>query len=156
MAITLHGSKTDPFGMRCQLFIGRTNSGIFPVTALLVYMANQPPSPGQLFIHDNGSPLTRSGLASAVHAALSEGDVDLSRYTGHSFRIHVGATTAASQAGLPDSLIQMLGRWRSSDFQWYIRMPASTLLSISHTLVHAHATQQGQAEPAYSTTWDVY
>ena len=151
VAITLRGSKTDPFGVGCTLIIGRTNSSICPVTALLAYLAIRPPSPGPLFIHDDGSPLTRSGLVSAVCAALSGAGVDLTRYTGHSFRI--GAATAAAQAGLPDSMIQTLGRWRSSAFQRYIRMPASTLLSISHTLVHVHAraTQQGQAEPALST-----
>ena len=139
VAVTLRGSKTDPFGVGCTLFIGRTNSSICPVAALLAYLAIRPPSPGPLFVHDNGSPLTRAGLVSAVRAALSEGSVDLSRYTGHSFRI--GAATAAAQAGLPDSMIQMLGRWRSSAFQRYIRTPASTLLSISHTLAHARAIQ---------------
>ena len=123
----------------CTLFIGRTNSSICPVAALLAYLAIQPPSNGLLFVHDNGSPLTRAGLVSPVCAALSEGSVDLSRYTGHSFRI--GAATAAAQEGLPGSMIQMLGRWRSSAFQRYIRMPASTLLSISHTLAHARAIQ---------------
>ena len=73
VAITLHGSKTDPFGVGCTLFVGRTNSIICPVTALLAYLAIRPPSPGPLFIHDDGSPLTRSGLVSAVRAALSGG-----------------------------------------------------------------------------------
>ena len=132
VAITLRGSKTIPFGVGCTLFIGRTNSSICLVVALLAYLAIRPPAPGPLFTHGYGSHLTRSGLVSAVHAALSEGGVDLSRYTGHSFRI--GPATAAAQAGPPDSMIQMLGCWRSSAFQRYIRTPASTLLSISHTL----------------------
>ena len=148
VAITLRGSKTDPFSVECTLFIGRTNSSICPVIALLAYLAIRPPSPGQLFIHNDGSPLTRSGLVSAVRAALLRTGVDVTRYTGHSFRI--GAATAAAQAGLLDSMIQTLGRWRSSAFQRYIRTPASTLLSISHTLVYARATQQGPAEPALS------
>ena len=75
---TLRGSKTDPFGVGCTLFIGRTNSSICPVTALLAYLAIRPPSPGPLFVHDNGSPLTRSGLVSAVRAGLSGAGVDLS------------------------------------------------------------------------------
>ena len=51
------------------------------------YLAIQPLSPGPLFIHDDGSPLTRSGLVSAVRAVLLGAGVDLTCYTGHSFRI---------------------------------------------------------------------
>ena len=45
--------------------------------------------------------------------------MDLAQYTGHSFRI--GAATSAAQVGLSDSPIQILGRWRSSAFQHYLR-----------------------------------
>ena len=56
MAITLRESKTDPFGVGCTLYTGRTDSRICPVTALLAYLVIQPPSPGPLFVHVNGSP----------------------------------------------------------------------------------------------------
>ena len=78
VVITLHGSKTDPFGVGCTLYIGHTDSRICPVTALLAHMAIRPPSPAPLFVHANGSPLTRSGLVPAVRAALSAAGVDLS------------------------------------------------------------------------------
>ena len=85
LAITLRGSKTDPFGAGCTLYIGRTYSNICPVTAVLVYLSISPQVPGPLFLHADRSPLTRSGLISAVRSALSGTGVDLSCYTGHSF-----------------------------------------------------------------------
>lgn len=138
LAITLRGSKTDPVGVGCTLYIGRTSSTVCPVTALLAYLSIRPPSPGPLFLHSDGSPLTRPSLVSAVRAALSGTGLDLSRYTGHSFR--VGAATSAARAGLPDSLIQTLGRWRSPAFLRYIRTPTDTLLSVSQALVHSRST----------------
>ena len=110
------------------------------MTALLAYLAIRPTLPGPLFLHGNGAPLTRSDLISAIRAALSGVGVDLSRYTGHSFRI--GAATAAAEASLPDSLIQTLDCWRSSAFQRYIRTPTNTLLSVSRTLVDARVMER--------------
>ena len=134
LTITLRSCKTDPFGAGCTLYVGCTHSSICPVSAVLSYLAARSPSPGPLFVHQDGSPLTRSCLVAAVRAALSNSGRDLSRYNGHSFRI--GAATAAAQAGLPDSLIQTLGRWRSSAFLRYIHTPPSTLLTVSHALLH--------------------
>ena len=57
----------------------------------------------------------------AVSDALRSADVDVGRFNGHSFQI--GATTAAAQAGLPDSTIQQLGTRRSSAFTHYLRPP---------------------------------
>ena len=44
---------------------------------------------------------------SAVKAALEAAGISASQYTGHSFGI--GAATTAAHAGIPDSLIQVLG-----------------------------------------------
>ncbi len=80
-----------------------------------------------------GVSLTREQFVSAVKAALTEADVDSSRYTGHSFRI--GAATTAALRGLPDSLIKTLGRWESSAYTVYIRTPRETLCSVASSLV---------------------
>ena len=132
LAVTLRASKTDPFGAGHTLYIGCTHSRICPVVAVLAYLAIRPTVPGPLFVHMDGSALTRTDLVRAVQTALTDGGMDLSGYTGHSFRI--GAASSAARAGLPDSLIQTLGRWRSSAFQRYIRTPTTTLLSVSQAL----------------------
>lgn len=134
LRLTLRGSKTDPFGASCALFVGRTHTQVCPVSAVLAYLSIRPSTPGPLFIQADGTPLSRTALVTAVRAALSTTGMDLSRFTGHSFRI--GAATTAAQAGLSDSLIQTLGRWRSSAFTRYIRTPSTVLLSVARTLSH--------------------
>ena len=135
LAVTLRASKTDPFGSGCTLYIGRSQSHICPVTAVLAYLSIRPSTPGPLFICEDGTPLTRTCLVMAVRVALTGAGFDMSNFTGHSFRI--GAATAAAEAGLPDSLIQTLGRWRSSAFLRYIQTPTHTLLSVSRALMHS-------------------
>lgn len=56
--------------------------------------------------------------------------MDCSRYSGHSFRI--GAATTAIARGVPESTVQMLGRWESDPFKrYYIRIPRQDLAQIS-------------------------
>ncbi len=75
---------------------------------------------GPVFTYVNGKPLTRRRLVASLRTALHTAGFEASRYAGHSFRI-VAATTAAAQ-GLPESLINTLGRWESSAYIVYIRM----------------------------------
>ena len=65
-----------------------------------------PHSLGSVYRH----PLLRS-LKSAGVAGVG--------YSSHSF--HFSAATAAAKTGVSDSLIQTLGRWKSSAFTAYIR-----------------------------------
>ena len=54
-------------------------------------------------------------------------------FSSHSFRI--GAATVAAHNGVPDNLIQSLGRWSSDVYQLYIRTPAEALASLSQKLM---------------------
>ena len=63
---------------------------------------------------------------------LQEVGVDSSKYSGHSFRI--GAATTAAKLGVSDSLIMILGRWRSSAFVRYIWTPWEQLSQVSSLL----------------------
>lgn len=131
--VHLRQSKTDPFGAGCYVYLGRTSTTICPVAAILNYLSIRSSEAGPLFIFGNGAPLTRSTLVGHVREALSSRGVDATNYSGHSFRI--GAATAAAQAGLSDSLIQALGRWKSSAFTTYIQTPPSKLALVAPALV---------------------
>ena len=133
LSVYLRHSKTDPFGKGVTLFVSRTYHPICPVAAVLSYLAFRPPIPGPLFTYPDGSPLTREQLVKHVRAALSLKGFDVSRYSGHSFRI--GAATTAAARGIPDSTIQMLGRWQSSAYTRYIRTPRESLVDISRQLI---------------------
>ena len=70
-------------------------------------------------MYQHGRPLSQVDLVAAVCQALAADGLDVSRFNGHSFRI--GAATTTAQVGIPDSVIQSLGRWKSSAFMTYVR-----------------------------------
>lgn len=133
LRVHLRHSKTDPFGDGVSIFLGRTNSSLCPVAAILQFLAVRPPGEGPLFVWGDKSPLSRERFVLKVKEALSAAQLDHHMYSGHSFRI--GAATSAATAGVPAYLIKMLGRWSSEAYQLYIRTPRETLSGISRSLV---------------------
>lgn len=103
-----------------------------PVSATLAYLAIRLQSQGPLFIFKDGTPLSRNHLVRHLREAFSQVDLDASKFSGHSFRI--GAATTATAAGLSDSFIQTLGRWKSPIFTAYIRTPMEDLAGASAML----------------------
>ena len=59
---------------------------------------------------------------------LSEAGFDPLKIAGHSFRIGTGSTAASR--GVEDSLIKTLGRWRSSAYLLYVRIPQERLAGL--------------------------
>ena len=133
VSLHLRHSKTDIFGVGAWVHMGRVDGPICPVKALLGYLAVRGTAPGPLFRFADGTPLSRTRLVDSVRGALSSQGFDVHGFNGHSFRI--GAATTAAARGLPDSLIQSLGRWRSSAFSTYIRTPISSLAAVSPQLL---------------------
>ena len=80
LSIRLRRSKTDPFGNGITLYVGRTYHRVCPVAAVLSYLAARPPIRGPLFIHQDGTPLTRVQLVQQVRQALSSKGWDVSQY----------------------------------------------------------------------------
>ena len=130
--VHIKASKTDPFRQGVFVFIGRTENNRCPVTAIVAYLVVRGRSTGPFFRWKSGLPLSRESLVKQMRKALSANGVDVSGYSGHSFRI--GAATAAAAAGLEDSMIKTLGRWRSSAYQTYVRIPRERLASVSKQL----------------------
>ena len=113
--------------------MGRTNSELCPVAAVLAYMVERQSFPGPFFKFVDGRYLTRARFVSEIRAALQAAGVPDSGYSGHSFRI--GAATTAALNGVPDSLIKTMGRWESSAYTLYIRTPRETLCSVARASV---------------------
>ena len=77
--------------------------------------------------------MSREIFVRRVRAALWGGvGVDSDKYAGHSFRI--GAASTAAAVGVEDSLIQTLGRWKSSAYLSYVRVPSERLASVSNLI----------------------
>ena len=136
LTVLLRRSKTDQFGKGNRIYLGRTGNNLCPVAAMLGYLSIRPSTPGPLFIFQDGSPLSRPKLVQHLRHALSQLGMDVANYSGHSFRI--GAASTAAKVGFSDSLIQKLGRWRSSAFTTYIRTPVDTLALASASLSGQH------------------
>ena len=130
--VVIKASKTDPFRKGVAIVIGRTDNPICPVTAMMAYLAVRGMNQGPLFRCQDGSPLTRDSFVQRVKQTLKKAGFDSSQYAGHSFRI--GAATTAAACGIQDSLIKTLGRWESSAYLAYVKIPRETLAGVSHRL----------------------
>ena len=133
MQLTLKGSKTDPFRQGVKITIGHTGDKLCPVAAVMAYAAIRGNSLGPLFKLPSGVPMTRPYFVGKVREVLSNLGLTAQSYGGHSFR--VGAATTAVMVRIEDSLIQTLGRWRSSAYLLYIRIPKDKLQHMSYKLV---------------------
>ena len=130
--VSIKASKTDPFRKGVAVYLGRTNNDLCPVTALAAYLAVRGTLPGPFFLLANGCPLTREMFVTRVKALLTKAGLNSAHYSGHSFRI--GAATTAAALGVEDSLIKTLGRWQSSAYLLYVRVPRERLALLSQTL----------------------
>ena len=134
MAIRVHlkRSKCDQFGKGVNVFVGRTNTPICPVAAILAYIAIRDASEGPFFRLASGQPLSKLKFVSSFRQALQAIGLPYQDFAGHSFRI--GAATAAARAGIEDSVIRTLGRWNSATFLSYIRTPRENLARFSNRI----------------------
>ena len=130
--VNIKASKTDPFRQGVRIYLGKTDNDLCPVAAVAAYLASRSITPGPFFHFQNGAPLTRSSFVSRVTQALTTAGIDSSKYSGHSFRI--GAASTAAARGIDDSLIKTLGRWKSSAYLLYVRIPRERLASLCPVL----------------------
>lgn len=137
LQVRLKASKTDPFCLRVNIYVGRTGNSLCPVSAVLHYMVARGPGPGPFFRFDDGTP--RSKFVQKVKTALTSAGVDCSGYSSHSFRS--GAATTAAKQGISDAAIKMLGRWKSNAYQIYIKTPKDQLAAYSRRLGDALSHQ---------------
>ena len=133
--VHIKASRTDPFRQGVFVYLGATGNDLCPVAAVSAYLAIRAREPGPFFRFASGAALTREALVEQLRSALSQFDMDVSPYSGHSFRI--GAATTAAAVGLEDSLIKTLGCWQSVAYQLYVRLPRERLASVSKRLSEA-------------------
>ena len=91
-----------------------------PVVAMTAYVSLRQDHPGAFFTSRRATPVTKGGFVQYLRHILVSIGLPQDQHAGHSFRI------GAVLAGIEDSTIQALGRWQSSAFLQYIRMPRST------------------------------
>ena len=132
MISLLRRTKTDQARKGVKIVLRKTGRELCPVKALLEFLEVRGMDPGPLFRLSDGQPLTRQRFVEEVRRALLKANLPAKDFAGHSFRI--GAATSASAAGVEDSTIQALGRWKSSAFLKYIRASPKHLARVSKML----------------------
>jgi len=138
--ITLKQSKGYQFRKGSQICLGKTGHVICPVHALVQYLVNRGGTPGPLFVWPNHKALTRTSFSSALNKALKQLNMDPHQFNTHSFRI--GAATSAKQAGMSDSHLKALGRWRSDAYLHYMRLSPEDLAGLSKALTLTASSKQ--------------
>ncbi|XP_077148900.1 uncharacterized protein LOC143809782 isoform X1 [Ranitomeya variabilis] len=111
-------SKTDQDGRGTWFPIFAINNAICPLKLIRRY-AQFRKDGSQFFIHENGLPLLSGQFLAVMRRILLLLGFPSDEFGTHSFRI--GAATEASRAGLFESEIQRVGRWKSRCFTRYIR-----------------------------------
>ena len=107
--------KHTTSGRPVTLYISQTHNKYCPVQALSRFLN------GPLFAFANASPVSRNYFCQYLLKALEWVGLDPSKYKAHSFRI--GAATTAADMGMSETQIQSMGRWKSTAFKRYIRVP---------------------------------
>ena len=131
--IHLKKSKCDQLGKGADIIVGKTESKVCPVLAILNFVeVRRKHPPGPFFLNPFGKPVTKSAFTTKIRASLRTLGLPQDQFAGHSFRI--GAATTAALVGIEDSAIQKLGRWHSSAFLLYVRSPKEHLAALSSTL----------------------
>ena len=128
LRVRIKASKTDPFRKGCFIHIGRGNYPLCALQAVMAYLTVRGNGGGPLFLFQDGRPLSRATLTSWIRQILASAGIP-DNFSSHSFRI--GAATVAARNGIPDHLIQALGRWSSNAYQLYIRTPSEALANLS-------------------------
>ena len=115
---------TDPFRAGKQVPLWSTGNELCPVKAAWNYLRHHPTGAGLFLSYANGTFLTRQRWSGIIQSIIPDVNINT-----HSFRI--GGASAAAAAGIPESTIQVLGRWSSEAYKLYLRLPDSTFRQAS-------------------------
>jgi hypothetical protein len=132
-SILIAESKTDQLraGVRVRV------AGRSATRALSHYLAKRAPTHtpnSPLFARADGSPLTHAFLVESTIALAKKANISFTdpqsgrQFSGVSFR--KGGATALAEAGVPDRIIQELGRWKSFCYKRYIHASELSLLKV--------------------------
>ena len=127
ITVIIKASKTDQNRRGTKVTISSTGTSTCPMSAMKKYLKHHLSQ--QHCLNFNFKMLNISkdqySLPNFFYL-LSRAGYDQKNYASHSFRIGAATTTAAE--GLPDWLIQTLGRWSSDSYTRYIRTPNSEIV----------------------------
>ena len=151
MSLHLEQSKTDPFRKGADIIISNPRA----VRYMLDYLCNRKPLKRMpLFVDPNtGQALSVAALVKFTQSMITRAQIpNPESFLGHSFR--KGGATSLHEAGHPDSLIKMMGRWQSFAFASYVHPPRHKMIAAGHSLSKVEVYAE-DAAPTTSSFWDV-
>jgi hypothetical protein len=125
LALFIPASKTDPFSSGATIVIAAPLA-MSAVVAMLRQADADPLPSAPLFAEADGRSLRRRTVIDRTRILLTAIGQDASEYAGHSFR--KGGASSLAAAGVPDHLIQTMGRWASDCYKLYIELPTERLV----------------------------
>lgn len=149
MSLRIEQSKTDPFRQGTNVVIANERA----IEYMLAYLQfrNKPFSRLPLFVGDNGQALTAGALVKFTQSLIDRAQIPNAHlFLGHSFR--KGGATSLHEAGHPDSLIKIMGRWASFAFATYIDTPLHMIIAAGRSLRKVEAINSIASS---RTFWDV-
>ena len=127
LMINIKKSKTDQFKRGLTIVLGKTNSQICPVAAILTHLHLRGQKNGPIFIFKDGSPLTRDIFSRLVNQTVKNAGWQ-GIFSSHSFC--VGAASTAASLGVPDYMIRAMGKWNSDAYLTYVKLPRQRISDV--------------------------
>ncbi|VDI64808.1 Hypothetical predicted protein [Mytilus galloprovincialis] len=131
LRLCIRSSKTDQLHSSLTFLIisEQIDKSLCPIHLLKQFLQIRYPSSGSnLYIHFDGSSLTRYQFSSILQKSLSFPEIN-GHFRAHSFRI--GGATEAKRLGVDDETLKKWGRWTSDAYTKYIRVKTIWLIGSS-------------------------
>ena len=84
--IRIKCSKTDPFHQGVDVYVGKTNQLLCPITSITLRYMVRIKACYRVFRFSNGSPLTKSKFVKRFRTLLQQAGANSSLYSGHSYQ----------------------------------------------------------------------
>ena len=149
MSLRLDQSKTDPFRQGTTVVISNPTA----IQYMQEYLQSRDITLSRLplFVGSDGNALSATELVKFTQSFIDRANIPNSHlFLGHSFR--KGGATSLHEAGQPDSLIKLMGRWSSFAFATYIDTPVHMLIEAGRSM---SLTKTGSQRQTKRSSWDV-
>ena len=152
MKLRVTKSKTDPFRVGTDVVVSNDKA----IAAMCDYLQRRGrvEADDYLFTLDRRNCLTVTQLVHQTQALLNAASVINARlYKGHSFR--KGGATSLHEAGMPDSLIRTMGRWKSFAFATYVHTSNHLVVKAGLAMTAARVIARAVSfDPNNVRNWD--
>ena len=155
--LTIRASKTDPYQMGADIHYFANNTPTCPVKALKPILQRQRDACLPLLALSDTTPVTTKTLIQCIRVLIIQVErkyklgLEHNNFSGYSLRR--GGATSLYEAGMSETTIKTMGRWRSYCFRLYVDTPLYVLKEAQVCMSGLiDRPQQSLTTPAF---WDI-